>query len=129
MKLLITGCAGFIGYHLAKKQLEKSEVEVVGLDNLNDYYDPSLKHSRLKTLGVATLDLKEGKISSSRTKKNFSFIKMDLQDREGISGLFKAEGFTHVCHLGAQVEVRYSLAHPQAYLDSNIQGFLISWKR
>jgi UDP-glucuronate 4-epimerase len=106
MKYLITGAAGFIGMHTAKRLLEQGE-EVVGLDNLNDYYDPALKEYRLAQLTPYS---------------NFRFVKMDLADRAGIAELFKAEQFTHVIHLAAQAGVRYSLENPFAYVDSNLVG-------
>lgn len=106
MKYLITGAAGFIGMHTAKRLLEQGE-EVVGLDNLNDYYDPSLKEYRLAQLTPSP---------------RFRFVKMDLADRAGIAELFKAERFTHVIHLAAQAGVRYSLENPFAYVDSNLVG-------
>ncbi|MFX1712307.1 NAD-dependent epimerase [Stutzerimonas stutzeri] len=106
MKYLITGAAGFIGMHTAKRLLEQGE-EVVGLDNLNDYYDPALKEYRLAQLTPYS---------------NFRFVKMDLADRAGIAKLFKPEQFTHVIHLAAQAGVRYSLENPFAYVDSNLVG-------
>lgn len=107
MKYLVTGSAGFIGNFVAE-QLCNQGHEVVGLDNLNDYYDPSLKVARLKRIDY--LD-------------NFSFIKMDLADREAISELFKEQQFDRVIHLAAQAGVRYSLENPFAYIDSNVVGF------
>ena len=107
-KILITGAAGFIGFFLAGK-LAGAGDDVVGLDNLNDYYDVSLKTDRLKLL--------EG-------KKNFRFLRMDLADREGIAKLFSKEGFDVVVNLAAQAGVRYSLINPHAYIDSNIVGFV-----
>lgn len=106
MKYLVTGAAGFIGSFVAER-LCISGHEVIGLDNLNDYYDPALKKARLNR--IAHLD-------------NFRFIKMDLADREAISELFKAEGFDRVIHLAAQAGVRYSLENPMAYIDSNLVG-------
>lgn len=106
MKYLITGAAGFIGMHTAKRLLEQGE-KVVGLDNLNDYYDPALKEYRLAQL---------------TPHSNFRFVKMDLADRVGIAELFKTEQFTHVIHLAAQAGVRYSLENPFAYVDSNLVG-------
>jgi UDP-glucuronate 4-epimerase len=106
MKYLITGAAGFIGMHTAKRLLEQGE-EVVGLDNLNDYYDPALKEYRLAQL---------------TPYPRFRFVKMDLADRAGMAGLFKTEQFTHVIHLAAQAGVRYSLENPFAYVDSNLVG-------
>jgi UDP-glucuronate 4-epimerase len=108
MKILVTGAAGFIGFHLAKYLLGRGD-EVVALDNLNDYYDVNLKHARLEQL--------EG-------QANFRFVKLDLIDRHAIAELFKAEQFDKVVNLAAQAGVRYSLINPYAYIDSNIQGFV-----
>jgi UDP-glucuronate 4-epimerase len=106
VKFLVTGAAGFIGYFTARALLERGD-EVVGLDNLNDYYDPALKHARLRKLGE--LDA-------------FRFAKLDLADREGVAKLFAAEKFQRVIHLGAQAGVRYSIENPFAYVDSNLVG-------
>jgi len=108
MKILVTGAAGFIGYHTAKALLARGD-EVVGLDNLNEYYDVSLKHARLERL---------------REEPRFRFVKLDLTDRPGMAELFAAEGFERVVHLGAQAGVRYSIEHPFAYADSNLTGTL-----
>ena len=108
MKVLVTGAAGFIGHHTAKHLLERGD-EVVGLDNLNEYYDVSLKHARLAIL----------------TKyPRFKFVKLDLADRGAIADLFARERFERVVHLGAQAGVRYSVEAPFAYLDSNLTGTL-----
>lgn len=106
MKHLVTGVAGFIGMHTAIRLLEQGE-DVVGLDNLNDYYDPALKKYRLAQL---------------TPYPNFRFIKMDLADRDAMAQLFNKEQFTHVVHLAAQAGVRYSLENPFAYVDSNLVG-------
>ena len=108
MKILVTGAAGFIGFHLSTYLLERGNA-VVGLDNLNDYYDVSLKQARLRQL---------------EEQDNFSFVKLDLADRQGIADLFKEEKFDKVVNLAAQAGVRYSLTNPYAYIDSNIQGFI-----
>lgn len=108
MKVLVTGAAGFIGFHLSQRLLSQ-EHEVVGLDNLNDYYDVTLKQARLKQL--------EG-------NSNFRLVKGDLADRRAIDDLFRSERFERVFHLAAQAGVRYSLTHPHVYIESNLVGFL-----
>ncbi len=108
MKILVTGAAGFIGFHLSKYLLQRGD-EVVGFDNLNDYYDVTLKHARLQQL---------------EDKSGFCFVKGDLADRNGIASLFADEKFDRVVNLAAQAGVRYSLINPYAYIDSNIQGFI-----
>jgi UDP-glucuronate 4-epimerase len=106
MKYLVTGAAGFIGCFVAKRLCEQGH-QVIGIDNLNDYYDPKLKLARLEQ--IEHLD-------------NFSFIKMDLADRDGIATLFTEEQFERVIHLAAQAGVRYSIENPMAYIDSNLVG-------
>lgn len=108
MKYLVTGAAGFIGFHVAERLLSAGH-QVVGLDNLNDYYDVNLKLARLELL---------------KPHAQFTFIKMDLADREGIAQLFREQGFGRVIHLGAQAGVRYSLDNPLAYADANLIGHL-----
>jgi UDP-glucuronate 4-epimerase len=108
MKTLVTGAAGFIGMHTAKHLLDRGD-EVVGLDNLNDYYDVRLKEDRLAELA---------------SYERFSFRRVDLADRDGVQALFDTEGVEGVIHLAAQAGVRYSLKNPQAYVDSNLTGFL-----
>lgn len=108
MKYLVTGAAGFIGMHTTKRLLEAGK-QVIGLDNLNDYYDPALKQHRLAQLTPFA---------------NFSFVKMDLADREGIAQLFSKEQFDCVIHLAAQAGVRYSIENPFAYVDSNLVGMM-----
>ena len=123
MKILVTGTAGFIGFHLAKKLLERGD-EVVGLDNINDYYDVNLKYGRLKELGIEKEAVEEGAFAASTRFAKHRFIKLDLADRNGMEKLFKEESFDAVCHLAAQAGVRYSLENPHAYIDSNITGFM-----
>jgi UDP-glucuronate 4-epimerase len=108
MKILVTGAAGFIGFHTARQLLERGE-EVVGLDNFNDYYDVSLKESRAAIL---------------EPYENFNLVRMDLADRAGMEALFESEKFDKVVHLGAQAGVRYSIDNPHSYIDSNIVGTL-----
>jgi UDP-glucuronate 4-epimerase len=108
LKILITGAAGFIGMHVAQLLLARGD-QVVGLDNLNDYYDPQLKLDRLARL---------------QPHPNFEFVKLDVADRDGIAALFAGGGFERVVHLAAQAGVRYSLRNPHAYIDSNVVGFM-----
>ena len=123
MKILVTGTAGFIGYHLALKLLERGD-EVIGLDNINDYYDVNLKYARLDNLGIDKNELEDNKLVSSKTYSKHKFVKMDLADTNSIYNLFKNEKFDAVCNLAAQAGVRYSLENPHAYIDSNIKGFM-----
>ena len=118
-KVLITGAAGFIGFHLSRL-LVKNNYKVIGIDNINDYYDPNLKLIRLQELGIDTVDIKYNVPIEGVIK----FIKLDLQDKDNILELFKIERFDYVINLAAQAGVRYSLENPQAYVDSNITGFL-----
>jgi UDP-glucuronate 4-epimerase len=122
MKYLVTGTAGFIGSFTAERLLERGD-EVIGLDNINDYYDVTLKLGRLKKAGINPSKIEYGKIIKSACYEKYSFIKMNLEDRAGIEDLFKKEGFDMVCHLAAQAGVRYSITNPHAYIDSNIVGF------
>ena len=123
MKILVTGSAGFIGYHLVKYLVERGD-EVVGLDNINDYYDVNLKYGRLADCGIDKKRLAYGKAVRSEKFSNYRFVKMDLIDLHGLKELFDIGKFDAVCNLAAQAGVRYSLINPQAYIDSNIQGFL-----
>ncbi len=123
MKILVTGTAGFIGYHLAKELLQRGD-EVVGLDNINDYYDVNLKYARLNELGIDKEELKNKKKVSSKTFPNHKFIKADLEDVETINKLFETQKFDAVCNLAAQAGVRYSIENPHAYIQSNVVGFM-----
>lgn len=106
--VLVTGAAGFIGFHVAQRLLADGR-RVVGIDNLNSYYDPRLKEARLEIL---------------KTQRGFSFVKLDLADRAGIKALFAQHRFPAVIHLAAQAGVRYSLENPHAYVDANLEGFI-----
>src|SRR5918995_1233780 len=108
MRILVTGAAGFIGYHVAERLLARGD-EVIGLDNLNPYYDPALKAARLERL---------------KSNHRFRFEKLDLADRSGMEALFARSAIGRVVHLGAQAGVRYSVENPHAYADSNLAGTL-----
>lgn len=124
MKILVTGAAGFIGFHLSKQLIENGH-DVVGLDNINDYYDINLKFARLNELGISKelASIFKSKVSSSINSK-FTFIRLNLEDREVLPKLFEEEKFDCVCNLAAQAGVRYSLENPMAYVDSNLVGFV-----
>jgi len=123
-KILVTGAAGFIGFYISKILLEKGH-EVVGLDNINDYYDVNLKFARLKELGINNGDaIIFNKLCKSENYNKFSFIKMNLEDRTELPKLFETQKFDIVCNLAAQAGVRYSLENPETYIDSNVVGFL-----
>ncbi len=128
MKILITGTAGFIGSHLAQKLLERGD-EVVGLDNINDYYDQNVKYGRLQRGGIIQSleegkNIPYGKLLISKNNSNYKFIKLNLEDKEAMFKLFESEKFDAVCNLAAQAGVRYSLTNPDAYMGSNIIGFM-----
>src|SRR6516162_6980354 len=106
--ILVTGAAGFIGFHVARLLLADGR-DVVGIDNLNAYYDPKLKEARLAEL---------------KRHSTFRFHKLDLNDRDGMAALFAEHRFAEVVHLAAQAGVRYSLVYPHAYVDANLQGFI-----
>lgn len=119
---LLTGTAGFIGFHLASLLASDSSNDIVGLDCVNDYYDPSLKLARLLELGFDTTSLES--ISTSNKYPNLRFIKVDLLDKENLFELFAENAFDCVIHLAAQAGVRYSLQNPYTYIDSNVSAFL-----
>ena len=124
MKILVTGAAGFIGFHTCLKLVSQGH-EVYGIDNINDYYDPQLKFDRLNELGFNEAESKIFKSEVKSAKFNsLRFSRIDLVEHDSIDNLFKQEQFEVVCNLAAQAGVRYSIENPKAYIDSNISGFL-----
>lgn len=142
MKILITGTAGFIGFHLVNKLLKETDWQIVGLDNINDYYDVNLKYARLKETGIEKAKIDQAEhafmqacnhaeleqsanlpIIQSVTNENYRFIKLDLTDKEKLLKLFEQENFDYVVNLAAQAGVRYSITNPDSYIQSNIVGF------
>ncbi len=125
MKILVTGAAGFIGFHLSKALLSKGHI-VVGIDNINDYYDVNLKYARLNELGISRKQSEKflNRATGAVYKDSFQFVRMNLEDRENLPILFNESEFEVVCNLGAQAGVRYSIENPETYIDSNVVGFL-----
>lgn len=123
-KILVTGAAGFIGFHVCKKLIREG-YEIFGLDNINNYYDVNLKYARLAELGIDRAGAEVwNTISSSSLYPGLRFVRMNVEDREQMPQLFAKEAFDSVIHLAAQAGVRYSLKNPETYIDSNIVGFL-----
>lgn len=123
MKYLVTGVAGFIGFHVAQKLIDRGD-EVVGLDVINDYYDINLKYSRLEYRGIPKSAIEKGKLVQSTSHNSYRFIQLDLAVKEPLMALFEQEKFDGVIHLAAQAGVRHSLSHPEVYIESNILAFL-----
>jgi UDP-glucuronate 4-epimerase len=126
MNILITGTAGFIGYHLTRKLLQRGDY-VTGIDNINDYYDVNLKYARLAETGIPRPT--DGEIKwhtpiQSTKYPGYTFLRMNLEDREQLMKLFELKKFDKVCNLAAQAGVRYSLKNPYAYINSNVVGFM-----
>jgi UDP-glucuronate 4-epimerase len=125
MRVLLPGIAGFIGFHVAKKLLIKDiYTEIVGIDNLNSYYDRTLKVTRLAELGFRAANLQPAQRLKSDISSRMSFIQMDLQNATGLRELFEEYHFDYVINMAAQAGVRYSVTNPQTYIDSNVTGFL-----
>lgn len=123
MKILVTGAAGFIGFYVSKILVSKGH-QVVGLDNVNDYYDVNLKYARLHELGIDKNEASNFNTLCQSKTSDFTFVRMNLEDREELPLLFNNEKFDIVCNLAAQAGVRYSLENPETYVDSNLVGFL-----
>ena len=124
MKILITGTAGFIGFHLVNRLIAEDGINIVGLDVVNDYYDLNLKYSRLKEHGIEGRELNDREIFVSTKYLNYRFLKADLADHDFVVNFMVQEKFDFVVNLAAQAGVRYSLDNPRAYTHSNIDGFL-----
>ncbi|MFP3043052.1 NAD-dependent epimerase/dehydratase family protein [Treponema primitia] len=124
MKILITGTAGFIGYHLVKNLADNNEQEICGIDNINNYYDQTIKYARLKDTGIEREAIKDILPVQSNKYNNYQFIKIDLADKENLEKIFIKYKPDIVVNLAAQAGVRHSLENPDAYIHSNINGFL-----
>jgi len=123
MKILVTGTAGFIGFHLVNRLVSAGH-EVIGLDIINDYYEVNLKYARLSHTGILQDKIEYNRLVTSKMFSSYRFIKLKLEDRENLFELFEQEKFDCVCNLAAQAGVRYSLTNPYAYIESNIIGFI-----
>ena len=121
-KVLVTGSAGFIGFHLCKRLLDEG-FQVIGLDQINSYYDINLKYNRLNELGIIKKDIKENKLMKSISFNSFYFVKTDLENKGELDNLFKKERFDIIINLAAQAGVRYSISNPDVYISSNIIGY------
>lgn len=123
MKVLVTGAAGFIGYHLSRA-ISLGGVEVVGIDSLNSYYDPALKAARLAELGISHEDAFSSVLARSERVPGFCFLRLSIEDSPGMEQLFAEQKFDAVLHMAAQAGVRYSLENPRSYVETNVAGFL-----
>lgn len=123
MKVLVTGTAGFIGFHIVSGLVKRQDIEVVGIDCINDYYDVNLKYARLAESGIAKDAVKYGFVSGSAIYPNYKFCRLDLTDKQALDRLFEEQKFDVVINMAAQAGVRYSIENPQAYIQSNVVGF------
>jgi UDP-glucuronate 4-epimerase len=123
MKILVTGTAGFIGFHLALSLIKRGD-QVIGLDCINDYYDINIKYDRLKITGIDKENIEYGKGENSKIFPNYKFYKVKLEDKDLLFQIIKQENPDTICNLAAQAGVRYSITHPFAYIESNIIGFI-----
>lgn len=123
MNILVTGAAGFIGFHLCQRLALRGD-NVVSIDNLNDYYTPSLKYARLRQLGIHEADTIQARMAQSSSLPSLSFQRLDITDKPALDRLFATHHFNVVVNLAAQAGVRYSLENPYAYIQSNVLGFL-----
>ncbi len=121
--ILVTGTAGFIGFHLATRLLDRGD-RVVGIDSINDYYDVALKYGRLAQAGIDMQTVSYAVPAQSSRYPEYTFMKLDINDKKHLDQLFEECRFDRVCHLAAQAGVRYSLSHPYAYIEANIDGFM-----
>ncbi|BDU62881.1 NAD-dependent epimerase [Candidatus Borrelia fainii] len=122
MRVFLTGIAGFIGFHVAKRLADNGH-EILGVDVLNDYYEPDLKYERLEVLGFDRKNIGSGRVIQSNKYNNLSFIYLDILDKDKVLSLFSDYEFTHVCHLAAQAGIRDSIENPDSYISVNIVGF------
>ncbi len=123
MKYLVTGTAGFIGFHVVRQLLDRGD-QVLGLDVINSYYDVNLKYDRLAHMGISKAKISKGVIVQSEIHQDYRFVQLDLAEKSPLMDLFESEQFDVVIHLAAQAGVRHSLSHPEVYIESNISAFL-----
>ncbi|MDR0750430.1 MAG: GDP-mannose 4,6-dehydratase [Tannerellaceae bacterium] len=123
MKILVTGSAGFVGFHLVERLVKRKDSEIIGIDNINDYYDINLKYARLERSGIARSDIETDHPVKSAKYHNYLFYRIDISDYAALSEIFRSYSFDVVINMAAQAGVRYSIENPHAYIQSNIVGF------